>query len=90
MSNGVLQYLRKNDESDYFYKVTENEKKRLEKAVAVNSLEDYITSYLHTLQDYRRLFQYCSKRQISLVNCSSETVIDSLPRKSMKEVLGIE
>lgn len=86
----VKSYLHKNYESDYFYKVTDNEKKRLEKAVAANSLESYIKSYLHTLQDYRRLFQYCSKRQISLVNCSSETVIDSLPRKSMKEVLGIE
>ena len=32
-------------------------------------------------------FEYCKKRNIKLVNCSSTTVIDSIPRDALTNVL---
>ena len=79
--------LHQNDDSDYGYVVTDNEKKRMEKMLENSSLEAYLKSYLCTIQDYRRLFEYCQRRNIKLINCSAETVIDSIPRMRLKEVL---
>lgn len=84
----VKSILHKNDDSDYAYSVSENEKKRMEKMLENSSLEAYLQSYLHTLQDYRRLYEYCSERGIELVNCSAETVIDSIPRMRLIDVLN--
>ena len=83
----VKSVLHKNDDNDYSYAVSENEKKRMENLLANSSLETFLQDYLRTLQDYRRLYAYCSKKGIKLVNCSAETVIDSIPRMSLKDVL---
>ena len=79
--------LKTNDDNDYVYEVTENEKKRLEALLNKNSLEDYLREYMNTFVGYRNLFYYCKKRNIKLVNCSSITVIDSIPRDSLTNVL---
>lgn len=79
--------LKSNDDSDYGYNITENEKKRLESLLQRSSLEDYLREYIKTFVAYRNLFEYCKKRNITLVNCSSATVIDSIPRDSLTNVL---
>ena len=79
--------LRQNDESDYGYKISSVEKKRMEKLLDDNSLEQYVSIYLNNLKEYRLLFEYCTKRNIKLINCSAETVIDSIPRMSLADVL---
>ena len=84
----IKSLLRTNDDTDYGYEVSENEKKRLEALLERNNLEAYLKTYLLTVQDYRRLYKYCSDRNIKLVNCSSQTVIDSVPRKSLTDVLS--
>ena len=77
-----------NDDSDYAYNVTENEKKRMEYIVQKNGLEEYTQAYLETLKGYRKLYSYCSRRGIKLVNCSAQTVIDSIPRKKYEDVIA--
>jgi hypothetical protein len=79
--------LKRNNNEYYGYEITENEQRRMEKLLDVNKLEAYVQSYLNTLKDYRRLYLYCARLGIKLINCSSETVIDSIPRKSLSEVL---
>lgn len=80
--------LKINDDQDYGYSVTENEKKRMESIVQRNGLEAYTESYLETLKGYRKLYNYCSKRGIKLVNCSAQTVIDSVPRENYEDVIA--
>lgn len=80
--------LNENNEHLYSYKVSENEKQRMENMVKKNGLEAYCESYLYTLQDYRKLFNYCKKFEVKLVNCSSKTVIDSLPRMNMVDLFN--
>ena len=84
----IKSMLRQNDDRDYAYAVSENEKKRMESLLGDGGLEGYLSSYLATFRDYRRLYQYCADRGIQLVNCSAETVIDSIPRKRLKDVLN--
>ena len=84
----IKSVLHQNDDQDYAYSVSENEKKRMEKMLASSSLEAYLGSYLRTLQEYRRLYRYCTDKNITLINCSAETVIDSIPRKRLTDVLA--
>lgn len=79
--------LKQNDENDYAYHVTDNEKNRMEKLLDYSSIETYTQSYLNSIRQYRYLMQYCKKRNIKLVNCSSTTVLDCIPRMSLEEVL---
>lgn len=84
----VNSILQQNNANDYGYAITQNEKNRLEKTVGKINLEDSMQSCLIQLQDYRRLYNYCTKRNIKLVNCSSETVLTSVPRATLSDVLG--
>lgn len=72
---------------NYSYAVTENEEKRMKKIYTNNSLESYCISYLQTLRGYRYLYNYCSRRDIKLINCSKQTVIESIPREKYEDIL---
>lgn len=80
--------LENNDENDYSYELSENEKRRMHKLLAKNGIEGYARSFWHILLSYRVLFQYCKKRQIALYNCSSQTIIDTIPKIKLSEVLS--
>ncbi len=84
----IKSFLQQNDSSDYAYDISENEKLRLERMLQRQSLENQARSFWFTLKQYRNLFNYCSNRGIKLVNCSSSTLIDSVPRKSLTDVLS--
>lgn len=79
--------LKKNDKEDYAYEVTENEKRRMEALLIRHPLEEYVKSYLSTLIDYKLLYKICERKGIVLMNCSSTTVIDSIPRIRLEEVM---
>lgn len=82
--------LKMNNDNFYGYEISENEQKRMEQLLSINLLEAYVQSYLRTLKDYRKLYSYCTSLGIKLVNCSSETVIDSIPRKPLHVVINEE
>lgn len=79
--------LENNDENDYSYELSENEKKRMHNLLVKNGIEGYARSFWHILVSYRVLFRYCKKRNIELYNCSSQTVIDTIPRIKLSDVL---
>lgn len=80
--------LKINDAQDYGYNITENEKKRMENIVENNGIEAYTDSYLQTSKGYRKLYKYCNKKNVKLVNCSAQTVIDSIPREKYEDVIA--
>ena len=80
--------LKNNDERDYTYELTENEKKRMYRLLEKNSIEEYARSFWHLLMSYRVLNNYCKTRKVALYNCTSQTVIDSIPRVKLTEVLA--
>lgn len=80
--------LKSNDNDDYAYEITENEKKRMENLIKKNGIEEYTRSYLDNLKAYRILGNQCQKNGIKLVNCSAQTVIDSIPREKYEDVIA--
>ena len=82
--------LDENDDKDYAYSLSENEKKRMKKMVSDTKLENYISITLELFRDYRLLYEYCNNNGIKLVNCSCKTVLDSIPRIPLKEVLKMK
>lgn len=82
--------LKENDDNDYAYVVSNNEKKRMENLLNRHSVEQYAVDYAQTLIAYRLLYEYCERRSIKLVNCSSSTVIDSIPRLDLESVIAKE
>lgn len=81
-------YLGQNDDDDYSYAVTPNEQKRLSRMVQRQSLGRQAQSFIESLQQYEMMARYCAERGIKLVNCSSTTLVDTLPRMSLSEVLA--
>ena len=80
--------LNKSEESKYAYELSENEKTRMNSMFKNRPLETYVYSYLESFYEFRRIYEYCLKRNIKRVNCSSETVIPLIPRKSLNDVLS--
>ncbi len=60
----------------------------MENLITRNGLESYTEAYLGTLRDYRIIYGYCRRNNISLVNCSAQTVIDSVPREKFEDVIA--
>lgn len=71
----------------YSYDITASEKERLHKANTRYPMEVYFETELKVLQQYRMLHQYASQKNVELINCSSKTIVDSIPRSSLEDVL---
>ena len=80
--------LKQNDDSDYAYAVTANEKGRLENMVLRQGIRAQAEAFLQTLKEYEWMLEYCRYFGATLVNCSSTTVIDCIPRKKLEDVLS--
>lgn len=84
----VKSILQANDSADYAYQLSNAEKARMTKMAENATMEGNARSYWELLRSYRILYEYCSKRGITLVNCSSSTVIGSIPRAKLSDVLA--
>ena len=71
----------------YSYEVTANETKRMEEMVKNSKVVDYAYSYYLNLNGFEILGEYCSRRKIKLINLSSTTVLDMLPRNRLKNII---
>lgn len=73
--------------SEYAYEITEEEKKRMKKMQDANLLENHFYSWYKTFQQYRYLYEYCSKRNIKLINCTKGGILQELPRVKYEDVV---
>ena len=92
-STGIVNTLNASmrvDNNEYGYIVTDNEKHRMEKMVAKSRIIDYAYSYYMTLKGFEYLYQACLYNNISLINCSSTTVLDMIPRMTLAQVIKKE
>lgn len=74
----------------YSYSVSDSEKKFLKNMAESRDfgIESDFLGWARILHLYRELYRYCNNRDIKLINCSSKTIIDSIPRASLKDVLN--
>jgi hypothetical protein len=73
---------------DYGYEVSADLDGWFTRQLAKRTMERCAESYLEVLVGYRWLERYCRDSGTSLVNCSSRTVIDSIPRLPLERVLA--
>ena len=72
----------------YGYTVTENEKQRYTEFMKRYKLINSVEAYANTLNAYDRLEKYCLKHNKEIINLSSTTAIDCIPRESLENVLN--
>lgn len=51
------------------------------------SIEEQFMGWTRIFHLYNGLYQYCTKRNIKLMNCSKRTIIESIPRVSLEKVV---
>lgn len=54
------------------------------------SVEEQFKGWTRIFHLYDQLLMYCKKRNVKLVNCTSQTIIEGIPRKSLESVLKNE
>ena len=72
----------------YSYDVTKNESKRLSR---INSSRDFVKimeSNIAIFKQYKYLYQYCKKNEITLVNATPQTLLDTVPRVRLENLMG--
>lgn len=76
------------DTQEYGYQISENEQKRMKNAHKNVSMTDCASSFYRTLIDYERLNNYCESNGIKLINCTPKSIIDSVQKMSLNNVLN--
>lgn len=77
------------ENAQYGYKITENEKKRLERANSMHSLKDELRWHVLLFENYRLLNIYCEKNNCRLYNATSPTLLEEVPKINLDDVLTI-
>lgn len=75
-------------ESQYAYEVSQNEKKRMEKAINTHSMEVQMRVESEVLKGYRILNEVAAKKGIKMFNCSKTTIVDSIQRINFEQVIS--
>lgn len=78
------------DNNTYSYNVTENERHRMEDMVSNSKITDYAYSYYMMLKGFDIIYKNCMKRGVRLFNCSQDSVLDMIPRKSLESVINVK
>lgn len=81
-------YMKYADKSLYNYKISENEKKRMERVQAQTSVKDELVSTIRLFDDYQRIYDYCAAQGVELYNATDTTLLDTVPKIKLSEVLG--
>lgn len=91
---GILNFIKEKDKScetddyAYSYKVTDKEKKHFSQAMKKRTSADEFEGHFKVFQYYEWLRDYCIDRNVKLINCTPEGLLDSLQRCSLENVLG--
>lgn len=71
----------------YAYHLDEKDKETVMERHKKRGLEATISGYNRIFEVFRELYYWCERQGVQLVNCSAETVIESIPRKDLADVL---
>lgn len=90
-STGIISYIntvQQENTLEYAYETTQQEKERMQKAMAKHLAEDQFYSWYKVFQQYRLLNKYCQNRNIKMVNCSAGGILNELPRRKFEDVIS--
>lgn len=79
--------LRQDIDNCYTYELKKNDQKYVNSLLDYFSVEEQFQGWARTFHLYKELYRYCSQRNIKLVNCSSNTIIQDIPRMKLSDVI---
>lgn len=82
--NSVLQ---QSIDGCYTYNLDLQGQKYVNSLLGYFSVEEQFAGWTRIFHLYKELNKYCEKRGIQLVNCSSQTIIEGIPRKTLGSVI---
>ncbi len=77
-------------EAEYAYKISDNEKKRMERISEQVSIRDELLWYADIFDTYELLHTYCQKHGTELYNATFGGLLECLPRVQLEDVLGLK
>ena len=76
------------DRVEYAYEVGQKEKERMKKSALQNTMQMELRGTAKILDDYEKLYQYCKNQGVKLVNLTPVTLIESIPKGKIDDILA--
>lgn len=73
--------------SEHVFHISDSELKNMEELHKSYDMEELFTGWSRVFHSYKELHQYCCSKNVSLVNCSSKSILNVIPRKKFEDVL---
>lgn len=83
----INKYLN-NDQFEYIFDMTEDERKWMRKMIVRLPLEVQLNGYTKIFHGYNELNNYCHRKHIKLRNCTPVSLIDSIKKIDLDSVLA--
>lgn len=82
--------MKKSIEDNYSLDLGEKGQKYVNSLLNYFSIEEQFEGWTRIFHLYDQLLGYCRRRNIKLINCSSQTIIEGLPRMTLESVINNE
>lgn len=79
--------LNESIEECYAYDLGKQDQKYVNSLLNYFTIEEQFSGWARTFHLYKELEAYCTRRNIKLVNCSTRTIIEDIPRKPLIEII---
>lgn len=73
----------------YAYDLSEEDVKLTKKRHRRNGLEYLLYGYWRIVHLFSELYLYCKRNNVKLYNCSEESLLDSIPKRKLDEILKL-
>ena len=80
--------LNKTEQTLHSYELTDAERKRLVKQANGKRIRNELFEYVKIFDRYEELFYYCQKNGVALFNATDTTLLESIPRIKLEDVLS--
>ena len=71
----------------YAYQIEQTDQRYINAAFDYHSIENQFAGWARIFHLYKELYDYCLRRNIKLVNCSSKTIIEGIPQQPLNAVI---
>lgn len=87
IANTISAIIGNNEKVQYGYKVDKNEFERMHKAKSNVSLKKELYNNARLFDYYEMLYNYCQNRNVKLVNLTQGSLLDTIPKEDIREVI---
>lgn len=86
--NTVQSKIKSKSKMEYAYKVSENERKRMERTNSVFSIQDELRWYAEIFDCYEVLNNYCRNNKVKLYNATKNSLIECVEKVDLNDIIN--